>query len=61
MFEVELTCGEAPCEVTIAIVGELAEVEALLCDECGYCLHLLSVSQVECVELPARAPLLLAA
>ena len=61
VFEVELTCGEAPCEVTIAVVGELAELEALVCDECSYCLHVLSISQVEYVGLPVRTPLLLAA
>ena len=61
MFEVELTCGEAPCVVTITLVDELAEVEHLLCDECGNCLHLLSVSEAELVELPERQSLALAA
>ena len=61
MFLIELTCGEEPCEVTIAVVSELAELEALVCDECGYCLHLLSISAVEYVEIELRPALLLAA
>ncbi len=61
MFEVELTCGEEPCEVTVTVVSELTELDALVCDECGYCLHVLSISLAEYVELPERTPLLLAA
>ena len=61
MYEVELTCGEVPCEITIVVVSALAELEALVCDECGYCLHVLSISGAEHAELPERAPLLLAA
>lgn len=61
MFEVELTCGEKPCEPTVTVVEELAELEILVCDECRYCLHVLSISLTEYVDLPARTPLLLAA
>lgn len=61
VFEVELTCGEAPCETTITVVVELSELEALVCDECGYCLHVLSISQAEYTELPPPVPLALAA
>jgi len=61
MFEVELTCGEEPCEPTVTVVEKLAELEILVCDECGHCLHVLSISLAEYVDLPARTPLLLAA
>ena len=61
MYLVELTCGEEPCEVTVVVVSELEEVEALVCDECEFCLHVLSVSLAEYVAVPPRAPLALAA
>ena len=61
MYLVELTCGEEPCELTVVVVSELDEIEALVCDECGYCLHLLSVSAVEYTDVVQRPALLLAA
>ena len=61
MYEIELTCGEEPCEVTIVVLSDLAELEMLVCDECGYCLHVLSISAVEWAEVAAPPALLLAA
>jgi len=61
MYEIELTCGEEPCEVTIVVISHLAELEMLVCDECGYCLHVLSISAVEWAEVAAPPALLLAA
>ena len=59
MLLVELTCGEAPCEVTVVVVEELSELDLLVCDECGHCVHLLSVSEAEIVEarMPVALPL----
>ena len=50
MFLVELVCGEESCELIVEAVGELAELEALACD-CGCCLQIVSISEVEVVEL----------
>ncbi len=61
MFWVELSCGEEPCEITIAVVGDLDELEVLVCEGCGYCLHVLAIAEAEWVDGPAPAPLLLAA
>ena len=61
MYEVELTCGEEPCEVTLVVVSDLAELEMLVCDECDYCLHVLSISVVEWAEVAPPPALLLAA
>ena len=54
MFLIELTCGEEPCEITTEVVSDLEVVETLVCDECGHCLHVLSISEAEIVE--ARVP-----
>jgi len=61
MYLVELTCGEEPCEVTVVVVSELEEVDAFVCDECEYCLHVLSISSVEYADIEAPMALLLAA
>jgi len=61
MYLVELTCGEEPCEVTVVVVSRLEEVDALVCDECEYCLHVLSISAVEYTDVVQRPALLLAA
>ncbi len=62
MFLIEATCGEEPCEVALIVVGTLEELDVLACDECGHCLHVLSISAAEYVGLaPPPTPLLLAA
>ena len=61
MFEIELTCGEEPCDVTIVVVRWLAELDMLVCDECGHCLHVQSISDVEYAEVAPPPALLLAA
>ncbi len=61
MYLVELTCGEEPCEVPVVVVSELEQVDALVCVECGYCLHVLSISAVEYADVVQRPALLLAA
>ncbi len=61
MYLVELTCGEEPCEVTVVVVSDLEQVDALVCDECEYCLHVLAISAVEYTDVVQRPALLLAA
>ncbi len=60
MFLVELICSEESCEFTIETVGELLELEALVCD-CGCCLQISSISEVEAMELWRPLELLRAA
>ena len=60
MFLVELVCSEESCELTIESVGELRELEALVC-ECGCCLQVVSISEAEAVEVRRPLELLRAA
>ncbi len=50
MFLVEMVCSEQSCEFTLETVDELLELEALVCD-CGCCLQIVSISDVEAVEV----------
>ena len=60
MFSVELICSDVTCEFTLASVGELRELEALVCD-CGCCLQIVSISEAELVEARVPTKLLFAA
>ena len=60
MFLVELVCSEESCDFTVETVGELLELEALVCD-CGCCLQIVSISEAEAAELRRPLELLRAA
>ena len=53
MFIAELICSDDSCELEVETVGDLLELEALVCDGCGCCLQIVSISGVELVE-PVR-------
>ena len=53
MFLVELVCGDDRCEMTLETVDELDELEVLVC-ECGCCLQVVSISEVQFAELSRR-------
>ena len=61
MILAELICSDDRCELVLETVGELIELEAMVCDDCGCCLQVVAISDVELVELPAPRELLLAA
>ena len=57
----EMVCSDQSCELVLETVGELLELEALVCDDCGCCLQVVAISDVELAEpLPARELLLAA-
>ena len=61
VIHAELICSDDSCELVLETVGELLELEALVCDDCGCCLQVVAISDVELVEpLPARELLLAA-
>ncbi len=59
MFGAELICSDEACALVVEAVGELAELELLVCDECGCTLQVTSVYQVTEVRLrpPVELPL----
>ena len=61
MFLAELICSDDDCEVALEAVGDLAGLELLICDGCGCCLQVVSVSAHESVGLPVRIELARAA
>jgi len=60
MFLVEMVCSAQSCEFTLETVDELWELEALVCD-CGCCLQIVSISEVEAAQLCTPLELLRAA
>ena len=61
VIHAELICSDDSCELVLETVGELLELEALVCDDCGCCLQVVAISDVELAEpLPARELLLAA-
>jgi hypothetical protein len=61
VFLAELICSDDGCELVLDAVGSLEELELLLCDDCGCCLQIVSVSAHEAAGLVARVELSLAA
>ncbi len=61
MFIAELICSDDACELTVEVPGNLVELELLVCDDCGCCLQVVSVSAAEAVELIERGELARAA
>ncbi len=55
VIHAELICSDDRCELVLETVAELIELEALVCEDCGCCLQVMAISDVELVEpLPAR-------
>ncbi len=61
MILAELICSDDRCELVVETVGELIELEALVCDDCGCCLQVVAISDVELVEPVPAYELALAA
>ena len=61
MILAELICSDDRCDLVLETVGELIELEALVCDDCGCCLQVVAISDVELVEPAAPRELALAA
>ena len=57
MLIAELICSDEHCELVLEASGELAELDLLVCNDCGCCLQVVSLSAVEPVELHARVEL----
>ncbi len=51
VFIAELICSDDACELTLEVPGGLAELELLVCDGCGCCLQVVSLSAFEAAEL----------
>ncbi len=54
MFYVEMVCSDESCEDSVETSGELVALEALVCDGCGCTLCVVSISEVEVLELRPR-------
>ena len=61
MIHAELICSDDRCHLVLETVGELIELEALVCDDCGCCLEVVAISDVELAQPLAPRELLLAA
>ena len=61
IFLAELICSDDDCELTLEAVGDLTELELLVCEDCGCCLQAVSLSAHEVVALPERLELARAA
>ena len=61
VFLAELICSDDECELVFEAVGALGDLELLVCDDCGCCLQIVSVSEHETAELRVRLDLALAA
>ncbi len=61
VIHVELICSDDSCELVLETVAELIEVDALVCDDCGCCLQVVAISDVELAEPLAPRELALAA
>jgi len=57
MFLAELICSDDHCELVVEAFDELVELNLLVCDDCGCCLQVVSLSGGEPVELQARVEL----
>ena len=57
MFLAELICSDDECDLTLETVADLAELELLVCDDCGCCLQLVAVSAWEAAAIEARLAL----
>ncbi len=57
----ELICSDDSCELVLETVSELIELEALVCEDCGCCLQVVAISDVELAEPLAPRELALAA
>ena len=51
-------CSDEACALVVDAVGELAELELLVCDECGCTLQVTSVFEVTEVCLPPPVEIL---
>ena len=61
MFLAELICSDGVCELTVEAIGEPHELDMLLCEACGCCLQVVSLSGQEAVALRPRFELVRAA
>ncbi len=55
MFAAELLCSDEACALVVEAVGDLPELELLVCDECACTLQIASVSEAEEVRLAPPA------
>jgi hypothetical protein len=53
MFLAELICSDGDCELAVEAIGEPEDLDMLLCEDCGCCLQVVSLSAHE-----AFAPML---
>ncbi len=61
MFLAELICSDDECGLILQALGSLEDLELLVCEDCGCCQQIVSVSEHETVELRVRPQLALAA
>ncbi len=54
MFLAVLICSDGGCDAVIEAVGELQELEALVCDSCECTLQVVQLSEAVLERLPAR-------
>ena len=57
----ELICSDDECEVVLEATGSLEDLDLLVCEECGCCLQIVSISAHEAAESIVRVELALAA
>jgi Pyruvate/2-oxoacid:ferredoxin oxidoreductase delta subunit len=58
MVLAELVCSDDACDLTVEVVAEEHELDVLVCDGCGCCLQVVSLSEVELVAaMPPPTPL----
>jgi len=61
VIHAQLICSDDSCELVLETVGELIEIEALLCEDCDCCLQVVAISDVELAAPLAPRELALAA
>ncbi len=61
VIHVQLICSDDSCELVLETVGELIEIEALVCEDCDCCLQVVAISDVELAAPLAPRELALAA
>lgn len=61
MFGVELTCSDEACALVVEAIGDLDELELLVCEECECTLQITAVWEVREERLDPPDELLLAA
>ena len=61
VIHAQLICSDDSCELVLETVGELIEIEALVCEDCDCCLQVVAISDVELAAPLAPRELALAA